>query len=347
MRTSFALMACVTIAMGGIGRAGELHVSPAGDDGHPGTVERPLRTLEAARQAARRVRAAADGPVTVILHRGRYELAGSLVLTAEDSGTRDAPLVFASAPGEEAVVSGAARLDLAWEPDRGSVFKARVPEGLAADQLFVDGELQHLARYPNYDPAAAYFGGTAADAFDRSRASRWADPKGGYIHAMHRHLWGDFHYLITGKTSDGTVSFEGGWQNNRRMGMHDKIRFVENIREELDAPGEWFLDGRAHVLYFLPPPGLDLRRAVVDAVRLRHLVELRGSADRPVRFVAFRGLTFRHAARTFMDNKEPLLRSDWTIYRGGAIVFEGTEDCALEDCVVDRVGGNAGPRLEL
>ena len=49
MRTSFALMACVTIAMGGIGRGGELHVSPAGDDGHPGTVERPLRTLEAAR----------------------------------------------------------------------------------------------------------------------------------------------------------------------------------------------------------------------------------------------------------------------------------------------------------
>ena len=47
MRTSFALMACVTIAMGGIGRGGELHVSPAGDDGHPGTVERPLRTLEA------------------------------------------------------------------------------------------------------------------------------------------------------------------------------------------------------------------------------------------------------------------------------------------------------------
>ena len=28
-------------------------------------------------------------------------------------------------------------------------------------------------------------------------------------------------------------------------------------------------------------------------------------------------LTFRHAARTVMDTKEPLMRSDWAIYRGG------------------------------
>jgi hypothetical protein len=42
-----------------------------------------------------------------------------------------------------------------------------------------------------------------------------------------------------------------------------------------------------------------------------------------------------------MDTKEPLLRSDWAIYRGGAVFFEGTEDCALEDSFIDQVGGNA------
>ena len=60
-----------------------------------------------------------------------------------------------------------------------------------------------------------------------------------------------------------------------------------------------------------------------------------------MRFVSFKGLTFRHAARTFMENKEPLVRSDWTIYRGGAIFFNGAEDCSLEDCFIDQVGGNA------
>ena len=38
------------------------------------------------------------------------------------------------------------------------------------------------------------------------------------------------------------------------MGMHDSIRFVENIFEELDAPGEWFLDAKTGTLYFYPPP---------------------------------------------------------------------------------------------
>ena len=61
--------------------------------------------------------------------------------------------------------------------------------------------------------------------------------------------------VITGKDKDGNVTYEGGWQNNRRMGMHDSIRFVENIFEELDAPGEWFLDAKARLLYFYPPDG--------------------------------------------------------------------------------------------
>jgi len=60
-----------------------------------------------------------------------------------------------------------------------------------------------------------------------------------------------------------------------------------------------------------------------------------------VRFVTLQELIFRHAARTVMDTKEPLLRTDWAIYRGGAILFEGVEDCALEDCFLDQVGGNA------
>ena len=54
---------------------------------------------------------------------------------------------------------------------------------------------------------------------------------------------------------NGNVTYEGGWQNNRRMGMHDKYRFVENIFEELDAPGEWYLDEKTATLYFYPPRG--------------------------------------------------------------------------------------------
>src|SRR6202022_2581654 len=115
------------------------------------------------------------------------------------------------------------------------------------------------------------------------------------------------------------------------MGMHDKDRFVENIFEELDAPGEWYLDEKTATLYFYPPAGLDLKTATVEAVRLRHLIEFRGSEVRPVQWVQLRGLTLRHAARTSMNNREPLLRSDWTIYRGGAILLTGAEHSPLKE----------------
>ena len=196
---------------------------------------------------------------------------------------------------------------------------------------------------PNYDaakPTAAYQG-FAADAFSKERAARWADPAGGYIHAMHVSRWGGYHYRITGKNPDGTVAYEGGWQNNRQMGMHKDFRMVENIFEELDAPGEWFHNAKTNTLYFMPEPGTDLATAVVEVVRLRHLVEFQGSSKSPVRFITLKGFIFRHAARTFMETKEPLLRSDWTIYRGGAVLLNGTEDVSILDSEFDQVGGNA------
>jgi membrane-associated protease RseP (regulator of RpoE activity) len=42
-----------------------------------------------------------------------------------------------------------------------------------------------------------------------------------------------------------------------------------------------------------------------------------------------------------METKEPLLRTDWAIYRGGALFLNGVEDCLIEDCVIEKVGGNA------
>ncbi len=316
----------------------EIHVAPSGRDEAGGTSSAPLRTVAAAQRMARML--AGREPVSVVLHAGVYYLPEAIVFTADDSGTAANPITYAAAPGEDVVLSGGLRMDLRWKPFRDGIFEAEVPEDLAIDQLFVDGRRQPMARYPNIDPTMRHFNGSAADAFSPARAARWADPRGGLIHAMHVHEWGDYHYLITGKDAENRVLYEGGWQNNRRMGMHPSYRMVENIFEELDAPGEWFHDTRSRTLYFEPPPGIDLSRARVEVVRLRHLVEFRGSSQKPVRFLTVKGITLRHAARTFMENREPLLRSDWTTYRGGAIFFDGAEDCVVEDSVIDQVGGN-------
>lgn len=333
------LLAPLLVLRAADGPGFSLHISPAGHDANPGTAAQPLASLAAAQHAARAV--AGKKPVTVWLHAGTYYLPETARFTADDSGTGDAPVVYAAAPGEQPVISGGAVLRLDWKPSRDGVFQAQTPSGMTMDQLFVNGRRQHMARYPNYDPNARQFNGSSADTLAPARVARWGDPAGGYIHAMHEALWGDMHWRILGKKADGALDYEGGWQNNRPSRMHPEFRFVENIREELDAPGEWFHDARAGTLYFFPPAGTDLKTAVVEVVRLRHLIEFNGSPANPVRFITLRGLTFRHAARTFMDNREPLLRSDWTTYRGGAVLFNGAEDAALEDCDFDQLGGNA------
>ncbi len=337
---------------GGLGGGGaDLYVSVDGDDTNPGTEAQPLASLEAARWAVRPL--AGRESVTVWVGEGTYYLPRALVLTAEDSGTAEHPVVYRAVLEGRAVLSGGQRLELSWEPHRDGVWKAVTPAGLAMDQMFVEGRRQWMARFPNradrpglnvFDVWALEEEGRAAagmDALAPERVRRWADPQGGYVHAMHAALWGDMHWRITGRQADGTLAMEGGWQNNRPSRMHPVFRFVENVVEELDAPGEWFHDEARGMLYYYPPAGMDLGRAVVEVVRLRHLVEVRGTRERPVRFVRWSGFTFRQAARTFMENREPLLRSDWTTYRGGAVVLAGTEDCSLEDCTFDQVGGNA------
>ncbi len=338
MRRTLLLALSILLSSISLAAAAEIHVGPGGDDANPGTADRPVQTLAAAQRLAR-LRAGKE-PVQVLIREGVYYLPETLVFTPDDSGTAEAPVTYAAAPGAEVVLSGGLRLALAWKPYRDGIYQAATPAGLRMDQLFVDGVRQHMARYPNFDPDDAVYNGYAADAFSKERAANWKNPAGGYIHAMHRHRWGGYHYRITGKNDAGEVTYEGGWQNNRQMGMHGSHRFVENIFEELDAPGEWYHDAGADTLYFYPPDGIDLGAAAVEVVRLRRLVEFRGSQESPVKFVNLRGITFRHAARTFMDTREPLLRSDWTIYRGGAVFYEGAEDCELADCTFDQVGGN-------
>lgn len=317
------------------------YIAPDGADENPGTFERPFRSIARAQAGIHGCAARGRTPLTVYLREGTYYLDDTLQFTAADSGAPDAPIRYAAFENEQVTISGGARLSLAWQPYQGCILQARTPPGLTFDQLFVNGKRQHMARYPNYNATIFPLNGYAADAFSPERVKRWRDPAGGYIHAMHSKHWGGYHYRITGKHADGTVAYEGGWQNNRQMGMHPEHRFVENIFEELDAPGEWFHDEKTQTLYFYPPDDVNVDTAAFEIARLKHLVEYKGTPENPVRHIQLHGLTFRHAARTIMEPYEPLLRSDWSIYRGGAILFAGAEDCNISDCALDQVGGNA------
>jgi len=184
-----------------------IFVAPNGNDKNPGTLDKPFATLERAQQAARKV--AGREAVTVMLRGGTYYLAEPLGFSAADSGTKAAPVVYQAYQKEQPVISGGVRLEgLKWQPYKDGIMQAKVPAGFATDQIFVNGERQPMARYPNFDPKERHFNGWAKDAFSPERAARWKDPAGGFIHALHAAEWGGMHYVITGKGADNKITYE-------------------------------------------------------------------------------------------------------------------------------------------
>lgn len=211
------------------------------------------------------------------------------------------------------------------------VFSAQVPRQV--DGLYISGRTYTIARYPKFTDPALIYGGYGADCILPERVSNWSDPTGGYIHALHAHMWGGYSYRIEGKRSDGTLLLSGGWQNNRQMGMHDEFRFAENILEEMTQPGEWvYLPGEGRIaVRLIPGDDLNQCEAAVNDVIFR----LENCEN-----VSIENITFRGSSRTFMETKEPLLRSDWTICRKGAILIQNSSNVKLDRCNFRDIGSN-------
>ncbi len=93
--------------------AAELYVSPAGDDDNAGMKECPVKTLDRARDIVRQMKRDKKFPengIAVYLRGGGYEMKNTFLLTEEDSGAPQGPVVFRSYPGEEAVLRGGRQL---------------------------------------------------------------------------------------------------------------------------------------------------------------------------------------------------------------------------------------------
>lgn len=321
-----------------------IYVSPNGNDKNPGTREKPVASFSRAQEMARTI--VGRDSVEVIFMNGTYYLPETVELTPADNN-----ITFRAEIEGAAILSGGSLLSLKWKPYRNGIFVADVIGNPSIDQLYINGERQRMARFPNATANKNVFDtwdlshntkpDAETDPLNPQRVKTWKNPEGGYIHTMHKMLWGDMHWQITSKLNDSTLIYEGGWQNNRPSPMHHLFRMVENIFEELDTPGEWYYNALEHKLYYIPLQGVELKNAKVEIARLKTLISFNGTRENPVNNIKLKGFVFRHAARSFMENKEQLLRSDWTISRTAAVIFSGASDCRIDDCEFDQVGGNA------
>lgn len=148
---------------------------------------------------------------------------------------------------------------------------------------------------------------------------------------FHDKLWGGWHYVVdnVSQAGPGFVSFNlayGGYQEGRGPQTKAGVNYfyVENVLEELDAPGEWFYDAQRSLLYLLPNSSLPvLQAAELDVPVLDALVVVNGSAGGPyasgIRFV---NLTFTESRVTFLEQYEVPSGGDWSVHRGAALFVQ-------------------------
>ena len=314
-----------------------VYVHPNGNDNADGKqIDTPKKSISAAIEYIKANRTNDSDAGRVLLLPGEYYLESSITITPEYG-----PIIIEAHEAGSVVIKGSKLLNGHWKKYREQIVKFKTDFQISPyAQLYINGKEQVLARYPNYDNSASHYNGYAADAIDPERVMKWKHPEGAIIHVMHSGEWGGFHYEIESANKKGKAELKGGYQNNRPSPMHKEYRMVENVFEELDAPGEWYFDASSSTLYLYPIPDVDLAKAKIEVSTLNHLIEIKGSSDSPASNISIKGIRLEHTNRTFMEEYEPLLRSDWMIYRGAAIYLENTENCSIKNCELTNLGVN-------
>ena len=110
--------------------------------------------------------------------------------------------------------------------------------------------------------------------------------------------------------------------------------FVENLLEELDAPGEWFLDAQSGTLHFWPAADFRDDSQVIAPV-LGRVIEVRGESTdgQAVHHLRFEGLTIHGTDYSPDDGCV-----GYKMGEEGVVFFEDAEDCEVRNCTFRNIG---------
>lgn len=288
----FTLCCVVLFGVAGVpALSSEYYVSPGGDDGNPGTRERPFRTV----QHAAEVMTAGD---TCFLREGVYRE----TVTLKRGGRRGQPVRFAAYPGEVATLSGTEPVQGKWKVYRGRIYQTKV--GGSFVQLFVDGAMMIEARWPN---------ATFAQRLDRSR---WAYARKGSRYGLLRdpalaetgvdwtgalatlnvtHQFFTWTRFVTHHEAGSPVftypkDFDKGTEMRyakRTRPWEDDRYYLSGKLQALDAPTEWFLDRKTKTLYLWTADGGSPEGHKVEA-KVRDYAVRAENVD----YLSFEGINF-------------------------------------------------------
>ncbi len=288
----------------------DFYVSPFGDDSNSGTLEAPFKSIQKARDAVRQSITKAKGDHTVYLRGGTYWIDQTIKFDQRDSGEKNYKSIYQAYRDEKPVINGGVQIE-GWEPHKNGIWKASV-KGINFRQLYVNGQRAIRSRQPNSG--------------DFHRLKAW-DLAGERIIIDSRHItdWDNFETvemvaqlswaesILRLKSFElyGTIAGYDAYvtiQDEERdllfprghPGKHNNQVFhFENAYEFLDAPGEWYLDLSAGLLFYMPRKGENMNYIEVIAPGVETLLEIEGTLDNPVKNLVFRGISFEHSTWTY------------------------------------------------
>ena len=351
----FSFSLCVLLCAISCSDGMKLYVAPEGNDANAGTMDMPLKTIEGARKAVRATLVSfPKKKVTVFFKGGDYPMEQTVRLTADDSGSERAPVIYKAMEGETPVFTGGKAL-LKWKKPadmqvlerlapqvRDQIYACDLKEVGITDygdptqtgqrpELICNGQLQTPARWPDkgFVKAGKVKGetllpetyiathGTKEGIFEYLDAyqDRWSSEEDVRLGGYWYWDWKDeFQKVALWDATTRTVSISEPYHN---YGYRDSLRYFGlNLLCELDRPGEWYLSRSTGILYWYPPEGIDPEKAEISLTCFSdpYMLELKDCA-----YVTFEGLTFREG-------------------RGSAVRIEGGTHDLLSGCRIERFG---------
>jgi hypothetical protein len=222
-------------------------------------------------------------------------------------------------------------------------------------EVFFNGTPLTLARWPNagfvnggkiLEPGSK--GAHKASVFEYldDRPARWVNAEDGWLFGYFRHGWADrtlkIQSINAAKEQIACGPYDLGGENMEPVKWFNKGRiryFAFNLLEELDQPGEWYLDRKTGILYCYPPT--DPAKAVVEIGMLAApVLALTG-----VSHVRLEGLVFdlSRADCMFLQDCQDCLVAGCTVKRfaGGGIAVIGGQGVGILGCDLYSLGRGA------